>query len=149
MDESKNRSNLSVTSITDTYLPLHQWAETVVTLACNMFNKQPISANVWPYRDRGASILSCVLFNENQNIRLPICIEANGKYNFPELGDALVEVDVPDMAEALHLVGIITQALNSEVKIGRGDNEVNKSVLAEPLPENQPYGQINLWKQSC
>jgi len=50
------------------------------------------------------------------------------------------------MAEAVHLAGLITKALDAKVIIGRGSNETNPAVLIKPLEDKQTNGEIYLWQ---
>lgn len=59
------------------------------------------------------------------------------------------EPEVFDMTEALHLAGMITQALDATVTVGRTGNEVNETVLPAPLPAGNTNGRINLWRESA
>ncbi|HIF0756558.1 TPA: hypothetical protein ACXYP6_005050 [Escherichia coli] len=74
---------------------------------------------------------------------MPVTISAVER----QMLEYLDEPEVFDMAEALHLAGLITKALDAKVIIGLGRNEVNPDVLAKPLGEGHSNGEINLWKQ--
>jgi hypothetical protein len=55
------------------------------------------------------------------------------------------EAYVPDMVEAVHLVGIILKSLNIPVCIGRVENEVNENLVSEPFREGQTNAHIRLF----
>ncbi len=139
-----DNSYLPASGFTETNTRLHEWASKVVAEAKRRFEDNQIKARVWSYREQGRQFLSCDLFciDESIDICMPITICAEGEYCF-EVED---EVDVIDLAEAVHLSGIITKALNVVVELGLGKNEINEQVLVSPLTGQQTNGHINLWK---
>ena len=139
-------SNLPASGFTNTNKELHEWAGNLVRYAKEIFGAQPINAEVWSYREKDGMMLSCDLSNSDKSLSLPIIIDTVSEYYFPEIKGGVAEADVPDMVEAIHLAGIITQALGAKVKVGLGQNEVNPDVLSKPLVGKQTNGKINLWK---
>lgn len=147
MDKLDNDfSYLPASGFTKTNTLLHEFASRVVAEAKSRFGDNKIKAGVWSYREQGREFLSCDLFSidESIDICMPITICAEGEYCF-DMND---EPDVIDMAEAVHLAGIITKALDAVVEIGRLCNEVNECVLEFPLKDNETNGHINLWKKN-
>ncbi|CDL86680.1 hypothetical protein [Xenorhabdus cabanillasii] len=135
-------SRLEPSGFTETNKELHDCAGKIVKEAKALFKSAPITAEVWPYRYGGELMISCDLFLEDDSsINLPITICACKSQGFD-----YSEPNVFDMAEALHLAGLITKALNAKVIIGLGGNEVNPDVLEKPLTVGQTNGKINLWK---
>lgn len=140
-------SNLPASGFTKTRSELHAWAKAVVDEARSIFgNDVAVDVGVWAYREQGREFLSADLHIKKQREPVfPITICAEGECYFPEITGGAAEADVPDMVEAMHLVGIITRALGATVSIGRGENEVNTDVLAAPLGESHTNGPIDLW----
>ncbi|UJD92742.1 thioesterase family protein (plasmid) [Rahnella aquatilis] len=140
--ETQWLSDLPPSGFTDTSVELHRAAGQIVAQARQRYGLKPLTASVWAFRYNDFIMLSCDLATENKNEpHMPITITASGRLELSTLD----EPDVFDMAEAMHLVGLITRALGAKVEIGRGANEVNPEVLASPLKEGQTNGAIDLW----
>ena len=146
MPNELETSDLSASGFTRTRSDLHAWAKAVVEQARIFKDHSTVEAKVWAYREQGCEHLSADLYlKDRREPSFPITICADGGYYFPAIVGGAAEADVPDMVEAMHLVGIITQALGATVSVGRGANEVNTDVLAAPLGENHTNGPIDLW----
>jgi hypothetical protein len=141
----KNKTYQPASGFTTTNTELHTWAGKLVSKIKEKFNENEISAFIAAYREQEREHLSCDLINIEKNISMPITICADGEYYLP-LDTDMSEADVHDMTEALHLVGLITQAINAKVIVGRLVNETNEDVLVTPLIENQTNAHINIWK---
>lgn len=143
-NEFGKTSRLEPSGFTETNKALHEFAGKLVKEAKEIFKLEPVMAKVWSYRYGGYSMISCDLFSVGHKINMPITISAVNQ----QMLECQDEPDVFDMAEAIHLVGIITQALDAKISIGLGRNEVSPLVLESPLKENHTNGKINLWKNS-
>jgi hypothetical protein len=141
----KEKTYQPASGFTKTNTELHTWAGKLVSKIKNKFKEIEITAHVATYREQGREHLSCDLINVEHNISMPITICAEGDYYLP-LDTDMSEADVHDMTEATHLAGLITQAVNAKVILGRLVNEINPEVLANPLRENQTNDHINIWK---
>ncbi|NPE55899.1 hypothetical protein HLB25_10295 [Dickeya dadantii] len=141
--ELQNISRLDPSGFTETNKDLHDCAGAIVKKAKEIFKSEPVIAQVWSYRWDGYSMISCDLFSQDRTVGMPVTISAVGRQMFKVLD----EPDVFDMAEAVHLAGLITKALDAKVIVGLGRNEVNPDVLAKPLGEGHSNGEINLWKE--
>ncbi|HIA2852043.1 TPA: hypothetical protein ACWP1P_004812 [Escherichia coli] len=147
--ELQNISRLEPSGFTETNKALHDCAGDIVKKAKELFKSEPVIAQVWSYRWGGYSMISCDLFSQDRTVSMPVTISAVERQmvEYPAESEVFTEVEVFDMAEALHLAGLITQALDAQIIIGLGRNEVNPDVLAKPLEEDHLNGEINLWKQ--
>lgn len=140
--ETQWLSDLPPSGFTDTSVELHRAAGQIVANARQRYGLTPLTASVWAFRYNDFIMLSCDLAAEGKHEPcMPVTITASGRLELSTLD----EPDVFDMAEAVHLVGMITRALGAKVVIGRGANEVNPEVLAGLLQEGQTHGAINLW----
>ncbi|MFH7556444.1 hypothetical protein ACFHU4_16970 [Escherichia coli] len=148
-NELQNISRLEPDCFTETNKALHDCAGNIVKKAKEFFKSEPVIAHVWSYRWGGYSMISCDIFSQDRTVSMPVTISAVERQmvEYPAKSDVFTEVEVFDMAEALHLAGLITQALDAQIIIGLGQNEVNPNVLAKPLGEYQSFGEINLWKE--
>ncbi|EKN4699667.1 hypothetical protein JE939_002839 [Yersinia ruckeri] len=145
--ENKKISRLDPSGFTETNKALHDYAGEIVKKAKELFKSEPIMAQVWSYRWGGYDMVSCDLFSQDLTVSMPVNISAVERQLFEFRNEFPDEPEVFDMAEAVHLTGLITQALDAKVSVGLGRNEVNPDVLAKPLEEGHTNGEINLWKQ--
>lgn len=143
--ERQKRSDLDPSGGTRTNTALHECAGRIVAAVRNHFGDAPVNADVWSQRwYNGEEIISCDFWKDETDRPLPltVTITALGQQRL----DITDEPDVFDMTEALHLAGLITQALNATVTVGRTDKEANEAVLSAPLPAGHTTGRINLWQ---
>jgi len=143
--EALRISELPPSGFTMTNTELHNAAKRIVTAAREYFGASPapLEAHVWAYRFDGCTMLSCDLQNLCDVTKaMPITITASGllEVTHPD------EPQVYDMAEALHLVGLITRSLDAKVVVGRIENETNHDVLHKPLEGAETNGYVELWK---
>lgn len=141
--ERQKLSRLEPSGFTETSEALHACAGHIVAKAKAYFDGAPVKAEVWAYRwYDNCEIVSCDLWTEGSDKAMPVTITATGQQRL----DIHDEPDVFDMTEALHLAGMITQALGATVTVGRTVNEANQAVLPAPLPAGHTNGTINLWR---
>jgi hypothetical protein len=143
--ERLKQSRLEPSGFTETSSALHECAGHIVAKAKAYFAGAPVKAQLWAYRWDDCEILSCDLLSEDAANAIPVTITAAGR----QMLDVPDEPEVFDMTEALHLAGMITQALDATVTVGRTGNEVNETVLPAPLPAGNTNGRINLWRESA
>ncbi|EKN4845613.1 hypothetical protein [Yersinia sp. 2105 StPb PI] len=136
-------SRLDPSGFTETNKALHDCAGAVVKKAKELFKSEPVMAQVWSYRWGGYDMISCDLYSQDRTVSMPVTISAVER----QMLEYLDEPEVFDMAEAVHLAGLITKALDAKVIVGLWRNEVNPDVLTKPLGEGYSNGEINLWKQ--
>lgn len=142
--EQKKISRLEPSGFTFTDTDLHTIANKIVNYVRSRANGQTLTAHVWPYRYDGDHMLSCDFHSTDSDLIIPLYITA-----LREQSDTPIdEPTVYDLPEALHLAGLVTRALNVEVKIGRYRNETNQAVLARPLKNAETNGQIDLWEEN-
>lgn len=140
--ERQKRSRLEPSGFTETNAALHACAGHIVAKAKASFAGAPVKAQLWAYRWHDCEVLSCDLLSEDAANAIPVTITAAGR----QMLDVPDEPEVFDMTEAVHLAGLIIQALDATVTVGRTANEVNEAVLPAPLPEGHTNGTINLWR---
>lgn len=141
--ESQKVSRLEPSGFTETNKALHDCAGEIVKKAKEIFKSKPVIAQVWSYRWGGYDMISCDLFSQDRTVSMPVTISAVER----QMLEYFDEPEVFDMAEAVHLAGLITKALDAKVIVGLGRNEVNPDVLTKPLEEGQTNGVINLWQE--
>ncbi|MCP3942912.1 MAG: hypothetical protein GY710_15690 [Desulfobacteraceae bacterium] len=149
MEKTVKCSELGTSGFTYTNTDLHRWCGELVKKVRAVFKDERPIARICAYRvvDVGVEdfeALACDFYSEeHEERRVSVTLQAVGCYDF-STEDACVQ----DMTEAVHAVGLMTQALKPEIRIGRGQNEVNESVLAVPLGEGHTNGRIDLWKEA-
>ena len=132
---------LPASGFTFTRTELHAAAGAIVARAREKFgDSAEIQAGLWSYREQGCSFLSCDLSVGDNYMPLTIC--AAGRYQLSYID----EPEVFDMAEAIHLAGIVITALGAKMTIGRQVNEVNPDVLQRPMKPDETNGRMNLWQ---
>jgi hypothetical protein len=89
-----------------------QWVESVVSLL-EQSDRAPFEARVWTYR-RGSHTVVCCDIDGEAHAGLAINFLIGGEVRF-DTSDPVV----PDAAEALHWIGLLTQRLGADVRIGR------------------------------
>lgn len=140
--ERLKQSRLEPSGFTETSAALHACAGHIVAKAKASFAGAPVRAQLWAYRWHDCEVLSCDLLSEDAANAIPVTITAAGR----QMLDVPDEPEVFDMTEAAHLAGLIIQALDATVTVGRTGNEVNEAVLSGPLPAGHTNGRINLWQ---
>lgn len=144
-EERQKRSDLDPSGCTKTNTALHECAGRIVAEVRNHFGDAPVNADVWSQRwYNGDEIISCDFWKDENDKALPLTVSITALAQ--QRLDITDEPDVFDMTEALHLAGLITQALNATVTVGRTDKEANEAVLSAPLPAGHTNGRINLWQ---
>lgn len=108
---------LSASGVTKTNGAYRQWVGDVVKEAQALFGDRQLKAWVWAYREQGCDYLSCDLFGGDES--LPVTLAVSGKLSVPPITGGAAEAQVYDMPDALHVAGMITRALNTEVVLGR------------------------------
>lgn len=140
--ERLKQSRLEPSGFTETNAALHACAGHIVAKVKASFAGAPVKAQLWAYRWHDCEVLSCDLLSEDAANAIPVTITAAGR----QMLDVPDEPEVFDMTEAVHLAGLIIQALDATVTVGRTANEVNEAVLPAPLAAGHTNGRINLWR---
>lgn len=135
---------LPASGFTHTHISAHTWVGKVVKAARKELGDVPIVAGISPYREQSREHLSCDLHSPSNDKWFPITLCAQGEHEFLEVNGGAAEADVYDMAEALHVAGMIVAGLNASISLGRRQNEVNEAVMASPLPPGHTNGPISL-----
>ncbi|KZN63345.1 hypothetical protein [Pseudoalteromonas luteoviolacea] len=132
-------SQLPPSGFTETNEISYEWCRFHVVEARKIFDSRSrIQAHLWSYRHDGTEVFS---FDLHQDGRCyPMTLQATGSY-----GDDLTQWDftVPDLTEALHIIGILKESLSLNVEIGRRSNEVNNRLLETPL-FNKTNGRLKV-----
>ena len=146
-EDRKSRSELGPAGFTYTHRKGHQWCMDQLKLIREKLGDDLKDSRIyiWGYRfQEGENLSFDVISNRLQEnglqFGMSFTIQCIGEYSGLEYQD----VCVPDMTEALHLVGIMTRSLNLPVSFGLGRNEINPEVLETPLQEKQTSGNIKL-----
>ena len=151
-NNAKTKSDLSVNGFIFTATALHQWCKTEVDRLKRHLDlsQDNIKARLYSYRRGGDNHLALDLYQADT---LATCVTfcafgynayqyeakaANSKYN---------DIEIIDMAEAMHAVGIILQALDIKVVVvGKTDNEMNEALFAYPVRWRESNGCLDLWQ---
>lgn len=125
--EDAERCRLSASGFTETLSPVYDWAKSIVRDLQAKTNGQKITARLWAYRQPFSEWLALDFFD---GIEANITFLIGEPHNYYADLDGGGTVNVPDMTEALHMVGIICDAINVEpidmvLYIGNRGNEVN------------------------
>ena len=123
MDEN-NICELNSLAYTNTPTAIFNWATAVVRGARDILGSDGLSVSVWPYRKGLQQFLCCDISNALSNDIYDLTFVISGQHNFD-----LYNPSVPDMAEALHMAGIVIEGLNATARIGSRENELNPSIL--------------------
>lgn len=138
--KSASLCRLDASGCTDTPSIILEWADCAVAEVRNSLGGITVLAHVWPYSHGGNDFLGC-------SIR---CDGANSAPGYaltfvigPDVDLAEVcEPHVPTMADALHMLGIVLDALDARMTLGRRGTEVNEDVLCEPLGMGRKSGPM-------
>lgn len=107
-------SILDPSGVIETNNELNDCAMRIVKKAKGFFIHGAVMAHVWSYRCGGYNVITCDLFSQDKKLIMPITISSGGR----QVLDNLDGLEVFDMVEALHLVGIVTKKLNANVFLG-------------------------------
>lgn len=137
MRETKEEcSDLSASGFTHTSEVSFNWCQIHITKARKLFDEnKPIKAHLWSYRHADIEIISFDLYQNDKVYTMTL--QATGKYGDEQLFE---DWSVPDLVEALHIVGIFKSSLSLDIEIGRRGNEVNVQLLKTPLTGDQTNG---------
>jgi len=113
--EDAERCHLPPSGANNTLSPVYDWAKTVVALLQKQSNGQRVKARLWAYRYSGAEWLS-MDFSNGADASFTFCI--GEPHNYVVDGSSGTVTCVPDMTEALHMAGIVFDAVNAEVEVG-------------------------------
>jgi len=138
------RSDLGPMGFTYTHSAGYEWAgKQVLSIRKAIAGKPlPVQGHLWTYRHDGCEMLALDVTCGDESVYNGTITGNDGEYE-SDLSDD--EAYVPDMVEAVHLVGIILKSLNIPVCIGRVENEVNENLVSEPFREGQTNAHIRLF----
>lgn len=130
MKKNNNTSTLERSGRTITRKDLHTTAGDYINEAKTLFGNNTLVAKLHSFRERGNQGLKLRIHTDkSSNIELELTIFAvSGK-----LAIDGYNVYLSDMAEGIHLIAIITTALNARVKIGELRLEENKEVTTADI----------------
>ncbi|MBU3587438.1 hypothetical protein ICN30_06295 [Polynucleobacter sp. 31A-FELB] len=113
--EDAERCHLPPSGASNTLSPVYDWAKTVVALLQKQSNGQRVKARLWAYRYSGAEWL-VMEFLDGAEGSFTFCIGEPHNYVVDDSSGTVTLV--PDMTEALHMAGIVFNAVNAEVEVG-------------------------------
>lgn len=127
---------LPASGFTDTLNGVYDWATKVVAKVRSDLGVGPVRVSVWAYREQERQWLAADFHADDFGLArsYPMTFVVGETHDFD-----LEEPNVPDMTEALHMVGILCEALGATIEIGRRCNEVNRYCT----PEAWGPGQTN------
>lgn len=135
-----NHSELSASGFNFTETETYKAAKLIAFNARQLLGDGKINSKLWSYREYNCEHLSCELFTMDSDARCSITLCARKENDF-EIWD---ELDVVDMAEALHLISIALASLDASLSFGNLNNETNIEILSRPLINPETNGKIDL-----
>jgi hypothetical protein len=137
--------DLPASGFTHTPVAVLEWADRAVADARNALRGESISARIWPYRHGAGNYLACDFWCDDvcsgtHKTYFSITFVVDAEPNFRDA----CEPQTADMADALHMAGIVLIALRANVTLGRRGNEVNEAVLARPLAGGETNGAMRV-----
>lgn len=130
--------DLRASGFTKTTNGVYDWAAAVVAKVKEKLPEGRLNAAVWAYREKGYEWLAvCFHCDDEDTNDLGFTIGEDHSFH-------LVEPGVPDMTEALHMVGILCEALGAKIQIGRRCNELNQYCTPGKWRPGQTNGQLVL-----
>ncbi|ODM56017.1 hypothetical protein BC455_22735 [Vibrio harveyi] len=133
------KCELNVDGMNYTRTSLHLAAQVVVNELRFRLGGGQVSVQIYPYRENEMEHIGCMFYVDDQNVELSITITGKASYISWD------EMCVIDMAEGLHLLGIVTSSLSANVKLGLHEKEMNEQVLVEPLQGVHISGRMKLF----
>lgn len=128
---------LSASGFTHTLDGVYDWAKVVVAAAKKKLNG-PITLTLWAYRHGGHEYLAADFYTKaNESYCLSFVVHHPHDFDLEQPG-------VPDMTEALHMVGIVAEALEATIEIGCRQNETNKYCTPAPWQPGQTNARLVL-----
>ena len=119
-------SRLDPSGFTETHVSVLEWADSAVLNARHALNGAEPMATLWAYRQGNCEHLCCDVFNTDTQAVYGITFVVDGANDLSYTD----EPHVPDMADALHMAGMVPDASQARLTIGRRKNEVNPAVLS-------------------
>lgn len=126
----EHTSYLSASGFTDSNNGIYDWAKTAMNAVKLRLTGSIINGCLWAYRHQDVEYIS-LSFEDETEKNYSFTITTGFPYELKSISEPIV----PDMTEALHMAGIIIQALEANMLIGRGWNEVNRYCIPEPFKE--------------
>lgn len=125
---------------TETPAAVFNWAADAAALARRSLPGGPLRAHLWSFRHDSRDVLVLGLIDGLEISRHCVHFTTGFPHNFD-----LREPYVPDLAEAIHMAGIVLEALEARVEwVGMRGNEVNPEVLARPLGALETNGPMKV-----
>lgn len=126
--EGVNICDITPNGVTFTLNSVHDWVMESIKYINDLLdlkelkNNDSVKAFVWAYRyDNGKTqYIALDLSNEENKKFLSFNFAVGGEHSYK-----LKEPTVPDCVEAIHMIGLITSALNIKAEIGSSNRETN------------------------
>lgn len=132
--ETLERCQLDAGGFTTTLDSVYDWAKSVIADINAQFGDAQLSTRVSMFRQFGHEFVNLSIWDAQEKNRHAICFQLGAPHNYH-----LTRNKVPDATEAMHMIGIITSAINSKSFIGNQENEFNKYCA----PDEWSLGQTN------
>jgi len=142
--EDAERCRLPASGFTETLSPVYDWARAIVSDFKAKANGQRIHANLWAYREQNSEWLALDLFGGIDG-DLTFLIGEPHNYSLDSPGTV---IQAPDMTEAIHMAGIICDALDVDVRVGCRINEVNSYCTPDQWGPNQTNAPLKIVSQA-
>lgn len=131
----ENACHLPESGFTVTLSDVYDWAKHHIDIVNKVFGSN-CDAHLWSYREQSSEWISFTVYNGKHihDILFRIGLPHDFNYSYPS---------VPDSCEALHMIGLITNALSINTQIGLNQNETNQYCTGQTKwKENQTNAQI-------
>lgn len=110
---------LAASGFATSHLSVSEWLEKVMIQVKATFADGPVNADLWAYRVDGDTFFACDLWQENKRESVGITFLPGLS---PDLSDVL-EPQVLDMADALHMAGMLVRSIKATVTVGRENRD--------------------------
>lgn len=137
-NDLETRCYLPASGFTRTVDEAYDWGCEVTRRIKQALPDGAIHVLVWAYREQHREWLAAI-FYDAAGRDCTITFLSGYPHNFD-----LTEPYVPDMTEALHMTGIVADALSATITIGRRDNEVNRYCTPGVWVDEQTNGSLVL-----
>lgn len=135
---TKQCCDLSPSGFTYTTNEVYDWLRAVIKAIDNKMDRANLSAGSWSYRVHETEVV-CLDFCNDKNEYYSLTFQAVGGHDY-----GMEDVYVPDLVEAWHMIGMVCQALNLKIEVGRTVSEINPYCTEDWTSEKQTNAKIKL-----
>ena len=112
---------LTASGFASSHPTVEQWLEQVLIQIRATLAEGPVNAHLWSYRVDGSIFVACDLWQDGKSESIAITFLPGLR---PDLSDVL-QPQVPDMADALHMAGMVVGSVRATVTLGRRTGELS------------------------